>query len=74
MAFKEEVAEEYAKYRIKYPRLENFHHAWGLLMEEGMEFFMEVCKKKSKRNITNARHELIQIAALCQCIAEDLAG
>lgn len=72
MEFTKEVAEEYTKYRVKYPKLESLHHGLGLLLEEGVEFYMEVSKRKSKRDLINTRHELIQISALCQCIAEDL--
>ena len=72
MDFNKEVEEEYKRYRVKYPKLTSFHHAFGLLFEEGVEFFDEVKKKTSKRNLENARHELVQIAALARCVAEDL--
>lgn len=51
---------------------QSFHEAYGLLAEEMHEFFMEVCKRTSKRDPDNALHELVQIAAMCERAAVDL--
>jgi NTP pyrophosphatase (non-canonical NTP hydrolase) len=41
----------------------SLHESYGILSEEVLEFFQEVCKKKP--DMENTREELIQIIAVC---------
>ena len=40
------------------------HEAYGVMCEEVREFFDEVCKKRSLRDLKNMRKELVQVAAV----------
>lgn len=70
--FLEEVSAEVKRRRKEGKSVDSIHEGYGLLAEEVYEFFLEVCKKTSKRTNKLAHGELIQIAALCQRISEDL--
>jgi NTP pyrophosphatase (non-canonical NTP hydrolase) len=51
----------------------SWHEAYGLILEEVDEFWDEVKKKSHKRPRMDALKELVQIAALCERAALDLA-
>lgn len=70
-SFKDGVKNEIRQIRKKGLVSNSLHEGFGLLLEEVEEFWDEVKKKTSKRNLKNTRKELIQIAALAEIICED---
>ena len=72
MNFQEMVTAELTEVRKKHKPINSLHEGYGLLAEEVDEFFREVCKKSKNRLKDNVRQELVQIAGICQRIAEDL--
>ncbi len=72
MSFQSDVVEELKKVREKHGKMASAHEGFGVLYEEVWEFFDEVRKKSSKRNLKNMYKELVQIAAVAQRTAEDL--
>jgi len=72
MSFVDEVAEELVSVRKRQKPFNSFHEGWGVMAEEMDEFWEEVRKRPSKRDLKNMRRELVQIAGIAQRIAEDL--
>jgi len=70
--FFDKVKEETETVRKLHPRVINLHEGFAILLEEVEEFKAEVWKKESKRDLHNAYKELVQIASICNRIAEDL--
>jgi hypothetical protein len=66
-------SDELSKVRARGLSCKSWHEAYGLILEELDEFWEEVRKKTSKRDRMGALKELVQISALCQRAAEDLA-
>lgn len=70
--FDELVRDELEKARNGHAKLNSAHEAYAVILEELDEFKAEVWKKRSKRDPAHMRHELVQVAAMCQRAAEDL--
>lgn len=71
--FAQLMDEETTRVRSRKAPVKSWHEGYGLIAEEFDEFWDEVKKKSEKRDRDNALKELVQIAALCQRIAIDLA-
>lgn len=72
MIFREMVKEEMAScYRKRYS-FTSFHYGYAVLLEQVEEFWDEVKKKERKRDRHNMLKELVQIASICERMAEDL--
>jgi chromosome segregation and condensation protein ScpB len=63
--FFEQVEEEMEKIKKKGYVLHTYHEGYGLMQEEVAEFFDEVRKKASNRDLENVKLEVAQIAAIC---------
>ncbi len=71
--FRTLVDAELDKHKLSNKCCKSWHEAYGLIAEEVEEFWDEVKKKSAKRDKVNALVELVQISALCERIASDLA-
>lgn len=60
----DEVWEECLRATGKYPPMNSHHEAYAVILEELDEYWEEVRKKKSERDLDNTRLELVQIAAM----------
>lgn len=70
--FAEMQASELVRSRLQYGKMSSLHEGASILREEYEEFWDEVkLKQHSKERLVT---ELIQVAAVAQCIAEDLCG
>lgn len=67
-----EISVEATKAINKHGPVHSLHEAYGLIAEELAEFFDEVRKKSTKRDLKNTRQELVQIAAICVKTIENL--
>lgn len=70
--FSKDVRRELDRARKKHKNLNSLHEGFGVLLEEVDEFWNEVKKQPKNRNKQRTYHELSQIAAVTQRIAEDL--
>jgi hypothetical protein len=70
--FQDHVAAELAKGREKHGPITGCHDGYGKILEEVDELWDEVRRKESQRSKGAMYSELVQIAALCQRMAEDL--
>lgn len=71
--FRKLMDDETSRARQRGCGCKTWHEGYGLILEELDEFWDEVKKKSSKRDRANALKELVQIAALCERVAVDLA-
>ena len=67
--FRKLVKSELDRYKRK---INGYHEAYGIILEELDEFWEQVRKKTNARDPKNALLELTQIAALCEKAAVDL--
>lgn len=70
--FAEQVQNEIALARKKHKPINSLHEGYSVILEEMDEFWDEVKKKASERDLEHAYEELIQIAAMAQRTAEDV--
>jgi hypothetical protein len=70
--FQENVATELLNARAKYRPMASAHEGWAVLREEVDELWDEIRKKPAQRDIGAMYHELAQIAAMAQRMAEDV--
>jgi hypothetical protein len=70
--FAEYVRAELILARSKYRPMASAHEGWAVLREEVDELWDEVRKKPGQRNTHAMYHELVQIAAMAQRMAEDI--
>lgn len=66
------IDREIVRLETKYGSVSSLHEGYSLLLEEMDEFWEEVKKKPSKRNIRNIKHELTQISALSRFMLEKI--
>ena len=71
-SFGELAREELASARMKHGPIQSIHEGYALILEELDEVWDEVKKKTKERDIDNLCKELIQVAAMCQKMAEDV--
>jgi glutamyl-tRNA reductase len=71
-AFLGDAFQEMHRSRQKFPFFTNAHEAYAVILEEVEEFWEEVRKKQSERDIRAMREELVQIAAMAMKAAADL--
>jgi len=69
--FRNAVLNEIDSIRSEGYTSQSLHEGYALILEEVEEFWLEVKKKKRNRNKKNMFHELVQVAALAEIIAED---
>ena len=70
--FNQLVSEELNKARSKHSgNIHNHHEAYAAIKEELDEYWDEVKKQTSKRDVDNMLKELVQIAAMCRRTAKD---
>jgi hypothetical protein len=70
--FAEYVRAELILARSKYRPMASAHEGWAVLREEVDELWDEIRKKPAQRDIGAMYHELAQIAAMAQRMAEDV--
>ncbi len=69
--FTEQVAEELERARQKHPhRLASLHEGYAVILEEFDELWEEI--KTQKVSYYAVLTELVQVAAMCQRLAEDM--
>ncbi|NLG49709.1 MAG: hypothetical protein GX552_06325 [Chloroflexi bacterium] len=66
------VEQELQGARAKHPPMHSAHEGFAIILEEVDELKAEVWKKGSAREPKSMRAELIQIAAMCARMADDL--
>lgn len=72
MGFSESVREELHSARQQHPgEQHSFHEGYAVLLEEVEEVWDEVKLKSSLRNRDKMLHELVQVGAMAQRMAED---
>ena len=71
--FADKVETELKYARDQHGKITGAHDAYGRLLEEVDEFWEEVKKRKLFRNPDRMLDELVQIGAMAQRAAEDLA-
>ncbi len=64
------IEDELWSARRKFPEIRNVHEGYAVILEELDEFWDEVRKKKPDH--TAMRKELIQAAAMCHRVIEDV--
>jgi hypothetical protein len=70
--FQATVESELKNARARYRPMASAHEGWAVLREELDELWDEVRKKPGQRNTHAMYHELVQIAAMAQRMAEDI--
>jgi hypothetical protein len=65
------VAEELQRARERQKPFNSLHEAYAVLLEEMEEFWEEVRLKCENRDPLRILQELVQIASVCQSVAED---
>jgi hypothetical protein len=70
--FAEYVRAELILARSKYRPMASAHEGWAVLREEVDELWDEIRKKPAQRDTGAMYHELAQIAAMAQRMAEDV--
>lgn len=68
--FPEAVALELARARQKFPAIQSLHEGYAVIQEELEEFWAEVKSKTTNNHLL--LKELVQVAAMCQRVAEDV--
>ncbi len=66
------VEEELRAARAKHPPIHSAHEGFAIILEEVDELKAEVWKNGAARDPQRMRAELIQIAAMCARMADDL--
>jgi len=66
------VERELQAARAKHPPIHSAHEGYAIILEEVDELKAEVWKNGSARDPEQMRRELIQIAAMCARMADDL--
>jgi hypothetical protein len=69
--FTELVAEEVARARRLHLPIHSLHEGYAVIAEELDEFWLEVRRRAEDRDPWAMRDELVQVAAMCQRVAED---
>jgi hypothetical protein len=73
--FAELVDYELHRAREKFPEpIHSLHEGYAVIKEELDEFWEEVKKQDSERNNDRLLEEIVQVAAMCQRVAEDELG
>lgn len=67
-----DVIKEYERAALKHPKFNSHHEAYAVILEELEEYWLEVMKRPSKRDLVNLRLELVQTAAMCLRALHDL--
>ncbi|KKN24603.1 hypothetical protein LCGC14_0893260 [marine sediment metagenome] len=67
--FQDKVVQELTAARAEHPAMNSLHEGFAVILEELDEFKHEVFRKN--RDPVSLRHELVQLAAMCQRTAED---
>lgn len=70
--FSEMVRDELLAARVKHGPIHSAHEGYAVILEELDEFRAEVWKKRDQQDTKNMLHELVQIGAMAQRIAEDI--
>jgi len=70
--FRKLVKDELERARKLHGKVHSFHEGFAVILEEVDEFKEEVWKKEAKRDPKLLLGELVQIAAMCNKIAEDM--
>lgn len=71
--FQSLVRAELTRARIAHPKpINSAHEGYSVLLEEVEEFWLEVKKKQRLRSPERMLEELVQVAAMAQCVAEDI--
>lgn len=70
--FVEHVSREIDAARSKHSPINSLHEGYSVILEELDEFWDEVKKRSSQRDLDHAYEELVQIAAMAQRTAEDV--
>lgn len=69
-----DVRREYVRHTERHGRFTSAHEGWAVIYEEVEELWEEVRKKRRNRDLENAYHECVQIAAMalkfavCVCL------
>lgn len=71
-SFPELVAEELRQARAANPPFHNLHEGYAVILEEVDELWDEIKKKRAVRSRSNLMEEVVQIAAMCQRLYEDV--
>lgn len=66
------VAEELHQARAANPPFHNLHEGYAVLLEEVDELWDEIKKKRAVRSPAKLTEEVVQIAAMCQRLYEDV--
>ena len=61
----EAIEKELNSANVQHPPFKSLHEAYAVILEEVDEFWEQVKKKDSKRDLENIKSELIQICAMC---------
>lgn len=70
--FLQMVAEEVHSARKQHGPMNSIHEGYAVILEELDEVWDEVKKKTKERDLEHLLKELIQTAAMCQKMAEDV--
>jgi hypothetical protein len=70
--FAEELTERVISLRKQRRPTASYHEAYAIILEELQEFWEEVKLNPGIRSSTSSLHELLDIAAACWMVAEDL--
>jgi hypothetical protein len=70
--FAELVQHELADARSKHLPLNSLHEGYAVILEQLEEVKAQVFKKRQSRHLTTLLRELVQTAAMCQRLAEDV--
>jgi hypothetical protein len=71
VGFASEVVAELARARTMYPKVASLHEGWAIIHEESCELW-DLVRSGAGASGEEERKELVQIAAMCQRVAEDL--
>ncbi len=69
--FEQLVHDEIVRSRTIHPPHKSIHESYAIILEEVDEFWDHVKMKQEIRHNQAMLTELVQIAAVCQCAAED---
>lgn len=72
ITFPELVERELSVARALYPKFDNPHHAYAVMLEELESYRLEVFKPRHMRDQFNMFQQLVQVSAMAQRAAEDL--
>lgn len=71
-SFEKLVRLELERARQKHGPILSLHEGYSIILEEVDEFWDEVKKKQLSRDQEKVLSELVQVAAMCQAVAEDI--